>query len=68
MNKFILPILSILAGTVGWYIVYAIGNYLMFPEMDDLKSFIVCLLVGWFSTLAILINIRTIVRELANRK
>lgn len=68
MNKFILPILSIIAGCIGWYIVYAIGNYLMFPEMDDLNSFIVCLLVAWFSTLAILINIRTIVRELANRK
>lgn len=68
MKKFILPIVSIIAGSIGWYIVYAIGNYLMFPEMDDLKSFILCLIVAWFSSLAILINIRTIVRELVNRK
>ena len=68
MKKFILPIVSIIAGSIGWYIVYAIGNYLMFPEMDDLKSFIVCLIVAWLSSLAILINIRTIVHELVNRK
>jgi len=68
MKKFILPIVSIIAGGIGWYIVYAIGNYLMFPEVDDLGSFILCLIVAWFSSLAILINIRTIVRELVNRK
>jgi hypothetical protein len=68
MKKFIEPILLFLTGVFGFGIVYAIGNYLLFPELSDLKSLALCVVISTASVFLIGGSIKVIYSILTNKK
>jgi hypothetical protein len=71
MNKFknlITPALMMLVGLVGFGVTYAIGNYILFPEMGALKSFVVCIVVAFVSVILIVSGIHEVRSYVKNKK
>jgi hypothetical protein len=68
MKKFIEPILMSLTAVFGFGIVYAIGNYLLFPELSDLKSLALCVVISWASVLLTASAIKITHSILTNKK
>jgi hypothetical protein len=71
MNKsknLINPMLMVLTGLFGFGVTYAIGDYILFPEMGVMKSFVVCVVTAFVSVILIVSGINEAYSSLKGKK